>query len=134
MRTHIVTLSCLETVCKVIDAIAVLCREGDVRRIQHLHATPRSVGVRELASIQAETGSSILCEVISPCTWTFPLLMLQIYNGSQNTITGFHNLVQLFQLACRIAILVHAAEVMPDVAFLHTRCQGLPNMLDGFFF
>ena len=51
---------------------------------------------------------------------------------SEDTVCVPHDLVQLLQLSCGVAVLIHAAKVKPDVALPSSRCHYPFGFLDSF--
>ena len=51
---------------------------------------------------------------------------------SEDTVCAPHDLVKLLQLSCGVAVLIHAAEIKPDVAPPSSRCHDMFGFLDTF--
>ena len=95
--------------------------------VEHLYPAPPTLCVAVGAFVPG-SGAVVVIIVIkrSRC---IPILAM---DWGEDTVCVPHDLVQLLQLSCGVAVLIHAAKVKPDVALPSSRRHYTFNFLDSF--
>ena len=70
--------------------------------------------------------------VVIPVIYRSRCIPILAMDWGEDTVCVPHDLVQLLQLSCGVAVLIHAAKVKPDVALPSSRCHYIFNFFDSF--
>ena len=99
----------------------------DVGSVEHLYSAPPTLCVAVGAFI---SGSGVV--VVIPIIYRSRCIPILAMDWGEDTVCVPHDLVQLLQLSCGVAVLINAGKVQPDVAPPSTRCHYLFNFVDPF--
>ena len=100
----------------------------DVGSVEHLYSAPPTLCVAVGAFVPGSGAVVVIPVIYTNARWSSILAM----DWGEDTVCVPHDLVQLLQLSCGIAVLIHAAKVKPDVALPSSRRHYFFYFFDSF--
>jgi len=117
----------LEAVLETALCTQFIIDHRDVGSVEHLYSAPPTLCVAVGAFVPG-SGAVVVVIVI----YRHRCIPILAMDWGEDTVCVPHDLVQLLQLSCGVAVLIHAAKVKPDVALPSSRRHYLFNFLDSF--